>query len=354
MLKSIVFSFFLLCSANVAWTQLFGGLIIPTPESQNPAILTTLNCAGAITTGTLIVGQAATSVNTSVPYTGGNGGFYTSQAITSTGVTGLTASLAGGILNSGSGNLVFTITGTPSAAGTASFAISLGGQSCTFSVTVSTLASQYASGSVFCSSGPTAIVEITNPSTGKVWMDRNLGASQVATSSTDAAAYGDLYQWGRRSDGHQCRTSPTTSTLSSTDQPAHGNFILAPNTPYDWRNPQNNNLWQGLNGVNNPCPSGFRIPTIVELNNERISWSSQDASGAFTSPLKLTVGGTRGYDGVLYTVGTYGSIWSSSLVTSPSCCFVQSLDFYSNSGGNASVNSSFGRANGSSVRCIKD
>ncbi|WP_372934176.1 hypothetical protein, partial [Mariniphaga sediminis] len=41
---------------------------------------------------------------------------------------------------------------------------------------------------------------VTNATTGKTWMDRNLGASQVATSSTDIAAYGDLYQWGRAAD----------------------------------------------------------------------------------------------------------------------------------------------------------
>ncbi|PKG42563.1 hypothetical protein, partial [Psychroflexus sp. MES1-P1E] len=35
--------------------------------------------------------------------------------------------------------------------------------------------------------------DVTNPITGEIWMDRNLGASQVATSSIDAAAYGDLY-----------------------------------------------------------------------------------------------------------------------------------------------------------------
>jgi hypothetical protein len=38
---------------------------------------------------------------------------------------------------------------------------------------------------------------------GKVWMDRNLGASKVASSITDTSAYGDLYQWGRGSDQHQ-------------------------------------------------------------------------------------------------------------------------------------------------------
>ena len=48
---------------------------------------------------------------------------------------------------------------------------------------------------------------------GRVWMDRNLGASQVATSSTDTNSYGDLYQWGRGADGHQLRISNTTSTF---------------------------------------------------------------------------------------------------------------------------------------------
>ena len=88
---------------------------------------------------------------------------------------------------------------------------------------------------------------VVNSTTGKTWMDRNLGASQVATSSTDAAAYGDLYQWGRGADGHQIRTSGTTATLSSTDQPGNGNFILAPNSPYDWRSPQKDRKSTRLN-----------------------------------------------------------------------------------------------------------
>ncbi len=42
---------------------------------------------------------------------------------------------------------------------------------------------------------------------------------------------------------------------------------------YDWRSPQNDNLWQGVNGINNPCPSGYRLPTEAELEAERLSWS---------------------------------------------------------------------------------
>jgi uncharacterized protein (TIGR02145 family) len=314
---------------------------------DTPATLGTLDCGGANTTGTLIAGQASNGVSTSVPYTGGNGGSYSAQSISSTGVTGLTATLAAGSVNNGSGALVYTITGTPATAGTASFAISVGGQSCTFTVTVTSLAAQYPAGSVFCASGPTAIVEVTNPTTGKTWMDRNLGASQAATSSTDAAAYGDLYQWGRRSDGHQCRNSATTTTLSSTDTPAHGDFILAPSAPNDWRSPQNFNLWQGVNGVNSPCPSGYRLPTETELNTERTSWSSSDAAGAFASPLKLPLAGGRSrIDGSLFNVGTGGLYWSSTVSGTLSGL----LSFNSS----AAVMYAGNRAGGGSVRCLKD
>lgn len=55
----------------------------------------------------------------------------------------------------------------------------------------------------------TQVVDVINPTTGHTWMDRNLGASRAATSSTDTEAYGDLYQWGRAADGHQKRTSGT-------------------------------------------------------------------------------------------------------------------------------------------------
>ncbi len=106
-------------------------------------------------------------------------------------------------------------------------------------------------------------------------MDRNLGASRVANSATDEMAYGDLYQWGRPIDGHERRISPTTSTLSGTDVPGHGSFIKVDVSPYDWRNPQNDTLWQGVSGPNNPCPAGFRLPMSTELNSERASWESE-------------------------------------------------------------------------------
>jgi uncharacterized protein (TIGR02145 family) len=188
---------------------------------------------------------------------------------------------------------------------------------------------------------------VTNATTGKIWMDRNLGASQVATSSTDAASYGDLYQWGRAADGHQIRTSGTTATLSAIDQPAHGDFITINSGDYDWRSPQNDNLWQGVSGVNNPCPSGYRLPTDTELEAERASWGTNNAAGAFGSPLKLPMSGFRDLsNGSLVSVGTFGVYWSSTVSGTNS----RDLGFGSSNAG-MSAN---GRAYGFSVRCLKD
>jgi hypothetical protein len=177
-------------------------------------------------------------------------------------------------------------------------------------------------------------------------MDRNLGASRVATSPTDTESYGDLYQWGRGNDGHQCRNSATTATLSSVDYPGHGKFIITSSSPNDWRSQQNMNLWQSVNGVNNPCPGIYYIPTEHELNAERLSWSGNNAAGAFASPLKLPMAGFRlSINGSLGFVCTYGHYWSSTVSSSDSF----HLSFSSSDAG---MNAS-GRANGFSVRCLE-
>jgi uncharacterized protein (TIGR02145 family) len=185
--------------------------------------------------------------------------------------------------------------------------------------------------------------------TGRIWMDRNLGASRVATSSTDADAYGDLYQWGRLTDGHQLRTSLTTGDLSNVDAPGHGNFITSSSSPYDWRIPQNVNLWQGTSGINNPCPSGFRLPTETEWDNERQTWATSNPAGAFASPLKLTLAGVRRHDtGEIVNSGLLGNYWSSTVSSGTS----RQLEI-SSSFNDASISNN-ARVVGYSVRCIKD
>lgn len=190
------------------------------------------------------------------------------------------------------------------------------------------------------------IMEVES-ATGRIWMDRNLGATRAATSPTDIESYGDLYQWGRPADGHQKRNSDTTSNLSSSDQPGHGDFIITQDIPYDWRSPQNSLLWQGVNGRNNPCPESFRLPTEEEWNTERQSWSTNDSAGAFASPLKLPLGGIRlDYFGSLDYGGSYGEYWSSSA----SAAIARRLTISDSGTGLGSNN----RALGLSVRCIKN
>ena len=193
----------------------------------------------------------------------------------------------------------------------------------------------------------TEVVDVTNPVTGRVWMDRNLGATRAATSFTDSLAYGDLYQWGRPADGHQLRNSPTTFTLSGSDQPEHGDYIPVADDPWDWRSPQNNDLWQGVNGINNPCPTGYRLPTDAEWFDEKNSWNSNNAAGAFASPLKLPVAGARrSGSGSPFEVDTGGLYLSSTVLGS----LVWRLGFDSSN----AVIVSARRAGGYSVRCIKD
>ncbi|RIJ47164.1 hypothetical protein D1614_15510 [Maribellus luteus] len=132
----------------------------------------------------------------------------------------------------------------------------------------------------------TLVVEVRS-ATGRIWMDRNLGANRAATSSTDTEAIGDLYQWGRGPDGHQKITSSSTNTLSNSDTPGHNKFITTTTSPRDWRIPQNENLWQGSNGINNPCPSGYHVPTKAEWEAEINSWSTKNTAGAYASKLKL-------------------------------------------------------------------
>ena len=163
-----------------------------------------------------------------------------------------------------------------------------------------------------------------------------------------------MYQWGRGADGHQCRDSETTTTLSSSDQPGHGDFITSTvGANWDWRSPQNDDLWQGVNGVNNPCPIGYRIPTEAELNAERESWvqapinSSNNAAGANDSPLKLPLAGSRGKStGSIVVVGTNGLYWSSTVSDTDAR--------YLNFGSINALMNGTDRAFGLSVRCLKD
>ena len=189
--------------------------------------------------------------------------------------------------------------------------------------------------------------DVQNPVTGAIWMDRNLGSTRVATSRDDENSYGDLYQWGRGADWHQIRTSGTTSALSGSATPGHSDFIMSHSDPVDWLITQNNNLWQGLDGINNPCPDGYRLPTRAEWEAEKATWSVVGASGGINSHLKLPAAGARSVSGDLINKGNSGDYWSSTVSGTKSFY----LTFWGES--TTGVITEY-RAVGMSVRCIKD
>ena len=213
------------------------------------------------------------------------------------------------------------------------------------------------SGPVFNSGTP--VVELASTS-GRVWMDRNVGASQAATSSTDYLAYGSLFQWVRKADGHEKInwTSPTAGTavngttagpIASTS-PANSYFFVGSG---DWLNPSqaNGNLWWSgtATGANNPCPTGYHVPTKAEWDAELALFAGKggrNATGAFNH-LKLPLAGVRGYtDGAVVIVGSSGRYWSSSV--NGTVASILNLE------SNSADMSTGGRANGASVRCVKD
>jgi trimeric autotransporter adhesin len=105
-------------------------------SSVQTASVASINCSNATLSAAATSGASYTAT-ASVPYTGGNGLPYEEGTIVaSSGVTGLTAKLSAGTLANGGGNASWVITGTPSASGTATFSIELGGQSCTLSLPV--------------------------------------------------------------------------------------------------------------------------------------------------------------------------------------------------------------------------
>ena len=179
------------------------GILTVAVSSSAAGVISSLVTGSAVITGSLTNGVAASGVSASIPYTGGNGGAHGGQTVTSTGITGLTATLSAGVFASGSGTLTYQIIGTPSGAGSASFALSIGGQSAALSVTVLPVGA-----------GTIAVLDIGNAT-----VTGTLVTGQSATGVSASVPY-----TGGDGGAHNGQTVTSTGITGLTANLAAGNF----------------------------------------------------------------------------------------------------------------------------------
>ena len=311
--------------------------------------IATLDCANASVTGMLSVNQSASGVSFSIQYTGGDGGLNVGQVVSSTGVTGLTATLSGGNFATGNGTLTYTITGTPNADGLAAFALDIGGQSCTLDIIVGCGA--------YVAAGQW-----------KVFSCYNLGSANTAADPFTPSweIIGNYYQWGTNptcfgleGTGNPC-SSPVFGAEGPTASNANSGTISGWNTT-----DTGNGAWKdNEKTANDPCPTGFRVPTNTQwlgvlANNTRSivgggSWAGSPTNYAtglnFGSALFLPAAGSRdSTNGSLTDRGRAGVYWSSTELSFPFAMYLLFLE-------NASIDGTYSsnRTYASSVRCIAE
>ncbi len=98
-----------------------------------------------------------------------------------------------------------------------------------------------------------------------------LRAGLKPVSSSDADAYGDLYQWGRAADGHEDKTSGISTTQATILDPVHSDFIATSITPWtsaDVNGSIRSEIWATpLSDTNTKqiCPCGFVVPSEADF-----------------------------------------------------------------------------------------
>ena len=218
---------------------------------------------------------------------------------------------------------------------------------------------------------------------GVVWAPVNCGYHK------DYFKYGKLYQWGRKyGQGYQgdiydvnCNLIGTYSdaivsivksgpvSLSTGQAQSNANYFYTSNSShdFDWLSCPDKELWnlgtesEPIKTEYDPCPEGWRVPTKAELKNltsHKSPWTTNDGqvgywfsgSESYSSSVSSVFFPAAGYSiyyGKEPNRGDDGHYWSSCPNKNNRADY---LIFYDNR------NTWFydGRANGFSVRCVKD
>jgi uncharacterized protein (TIGR02145 family) len=326
-----------------------------------------INCAKVSNSGTLTEGEAAFSVNSVIPYTGGNGGTYNGETISSIGVLGLIATLTTGTFTNNDGNLIYSITGVPTSSGLASFTLNIGGQSYTLSRVVN--------------------------SAGQININQHTcGASNIHNSAKD---YGSMTD----QDGNEYKTimignlelmaeNLRTSTYANGDSipnvtDANDWFQLNSGAWCYYNNDDQFNCpygklynWYTISDPRNICPVGWHVPTDLEWNlligffdptysptalgiqgqtaggklKSTSGWNSPNIGATNISGFSGVAGGARGTsNGCFNNIGNIGNWWSatSNDAMTARYRYLRAADAYA-------YRLSSNKLNAFSVRCIRD
>lgn len=125
-----------------------------------------------------------------------------------------------------------------------------------------------------------------------VWLNNNLGSNysqlsfydfnplQQAKSVDDRHAFGSIFEFLRKADGHEltyydnttnnatAKYGETTQVAISITNAGTNKYIIGRNQTYTWypgdiHNQSNNSQWD-YNGENMPCPDGFTVPDMAD------------------------------------------------------------------------------------------
>jgi len=211
---------------------------------------------------------------------------------------------------------------------------------------------------------------------GYTCMNYNLGT----TNFTPGQAYKGLYyQWGRKDP------FPQASALSSnTQEPINGSVMGITNTPVvvtnnlanavenpatfyygtstdnsDWyssTSSQNNNLWNSVKTIYDPCPQGWKVmPSTAYSTFSTSTMTYSSSNHSWTHTASGTFWPESGYlyntGGQLYYVGIHGHIWSSTSLSNYAYDFTMYTDGFTD---DVYPTTAHSRAFGFPVRCVQE
>jgi uncharacterized protein (TIGR02145 family) len=309
------------------------------PPPPPPVYFYFTNCTLPSINGNFVAGTPTTATIT-LNYINSPGGNY--PAYNSATVNGVKLSAPAGTLNTGSGSITFTASGTPVTPGDMTIPISIGGSlNCNVGITVLNAPTSpgncgdpgLAVGSTGCVTftyrGQQVTYSTVRAGDGKVWLRQNIGSPQVAVHSKDSASYGHYFQWGRWDDGHQLKNSPSVTGGPSLRNPSNIpggnlNFIKGSTAATAWWGTGGaaTDTWSGTNATatngKDPCVAigpGWHLPSATEWTNIMNAEAINDEPSAFGSTLKLPLTGyKRSSDAFVTSAFTtnFGHYWSNT------------------------------------------